>query len=48
VAKYSRHDPRNKKKNKHKNYAKEGRQLRMHGLDREERFDAREVKLTHA
>lgn len=38
MAKYNRHDPRNKKKNKHKQYSKEGRQNRMRVVGEKHRW----------
>jgi hypothetical protein len=42
MAKYARHDPRNKKKDKHKTRSKMGRQLRIHRVGNEHSIAVRE------
>lgn len=34
MAKYTRYDERNKKRNKHKNFSKEGRQVKFHKVSK--------------
>ena len=38
MAKYGRHDTRNKKRNKHKQFAKEGFKGKLHNVERKQRI----------